>query len=132
VSELISIVTLEILSSASLTVFSIFSAASFIDPKSGLPDLSSTISARLRRLLSWIRRRLRAIILHQWKTTKKLNRVLRRTGWKEKVNMRMNKWRSSHSKAANYAIPNRFFEEMNLVDMTKYHHPLSKFPILDP
>ncbi|PIJ60988.1 hypothetical protein V513_11670, partial [Mesotoga sp. H07.pep.5.3] len=65
-------------------------------------------------------------------TTKKLNRVLRRTGWKEKVNMRMNKWRSSHSKAANYAIPNRFFEEMNLVDMTKYHHPLSKFPILDP
>ncbi|CCU84709.1 hypothetical protein PHOSAC3_90762 [Mesotoga infera] len=21
---------------------------------------------------------------------------------------------------------------MNLVDMTKYHHPLSKFPILDP
>mgnify|MGYP002350609747 FL=1 len=86
----------------------------------------------LRGLLSWIRRRLRAIILHQWKTTKKLNRVLRRTGWKEKVNMRMNKWRSSHSKAANYAIPNRFFEEMNLVDMTKYHHPLSKFPILDP
>ena len=91
-------------------------------------DLQST----LRGLLSWIRRRLRAIILHQWKSTKKLNRVLRRAGWEEKVNLRMNKWRSSHTKAVNYAIPNRFFEEMNLFDMTSYHHPLSKYPILDP
>ena len=91
-------------------------------------DLQST----LRGLLSWIRRRLRAIILHQWKSTKKLNRVLRRAGWEEKVNLRMNKWRSSHTKAVNYAIPNRFFEEMNLFDMTSYYHPLSKYPILDP
>ena len=36
------------------------------------------------------------------------------------------------TKGTNYAIPNRFFEEINLVDMTKYHHPLSKYPILDP
>lgn len=86
----------------------------------------------LRGLMGWIRRRLRATILYQWKTPKKLNRILRKIGWKEEVNLDMRRWKASNCKPVNMAIPNRFFNSIGLVDMTKYIHPLSKYPILNP
>ncbi len=73
----------------------------------------------LRRLLSWIRRRLRAKQLRLWKFNKKLHRKLRQLGYKGSfMKMEMNSWRNSKCQYANMTLPNNFFRSMGLYDMS--------------
>ena len=69
-------------------------------------------------LMSWIRRRLRAIQLKQWKKPAKLHRRLRQLGYKgDFKNIKMSSWRSARSPLANFAMPKQYFTDMGLFDM---------------
>ncbi len=71
-----------------------------------------------KTLMSWIRRRLRAIQLKQWKKPAKLHRKLRQLGYKGYFKkIKMNSWRNAGSPLAHMAMPNVSFTEMGLFDM---------------
>lgn len=70
-------------------------------------------------LMQWIRRRLRAKQLSLWKKPKRLHRRLRQLGYKGEFDaIKMNSWRNSASNLAHYAIPNSYFREMGLFEMS--------------
>ncbi len=61
----------------------------------------------LQRLSSWIRRRLRAIQLNQWKKPKRLHRRLRQLGYTGEFDLiRMNSWANAACPLSHYAISN--------------------------
>lgn len=76
---------------------------------------------------SWIRRRLRAVQLRSWRKVRKLHREMRRRGYKRELpGLRMQAWRSSRAHAAQFAMPNKWFDEIGLCSLfTLYneHHP---------
>jgi len=60
----------------------------------------------LKTLMGWIRRRLRAIQMTQWKRPSRLHRRLRQLGFKPPFKwIKMRSWRNAASPLANYAIP---------------------------
>ncbi|HMA60599.1 MAG TPA: group II intron reverse transcriptase/maturase [Halanaerobiales bacterium] len=70
------------------------------------------------RLMEWIRRRLRMMIMKAWKSWKPLHKQLRRKGYKgnfEKISM--SRWRNSNSPLVNMALTNTWFEENGLYNM---------------
>jgi len=70
-------------------------------------------------LMSWIRRRLRAKQLALWKKPQRLHRRLRQLGYHgDFPKMRMRRWRSSRSPQASYSMPNAWFAEQGLFDLT--------------
>lgn len=72
----------------------------------------------LKRLSSWIRRRLRAVQLRQWKKPKRLHRWLKQHGYKPPFRyIKMNSWRNAASPLASFAMPNLWFEEQGLYAM---------------
>src|SRR5690625_945709 len=75
----------------------------------------------LQDMMGWIRRRLRMKQMREWKSWKALHRALRRNGYRgefEKISMR--RWRNSASPLLSMALPNKWFDQMGLVDLTKY------------
>jgi group II intron reverse transcriptase/maturase len=80
-----------------------------------------------RELDAWIRRRLRMVQMRSWRKARKLNREMRRRGWKgELLLIRMTAWRNSKSQQAHYAMPNQWFKELglcSLVDLYNEQHP---------
>jgi RNA-directed DNA polymerase len=78
------------------------------------------VKGRFRELDAWIRRRLRAVQLRSWRKVRKLHREMRRRGWngRDMPGLRMTAWRSSHSTYAQYAMPNKWFEEIGLCSLT--------------
>lgn len=81
--------------------------------------------ANIKRLLtdtmSWIRRRLRMKKMREWKSWKGLHKQLRRLGYKgefEKISMY--RWRNSMTVPVHLALPNSWFEQKGLIDLTKY------------
>ena len=61
----------------------------------------------LRKLASWVRRRLRAIQLNQWKKPARLHRRLRQLGYTGEFDfIRMDSWANAASPLSHYAIPN--------------------------
>lgn len=73
----------------------------------------------LEKLDGWIRRRLRAYIWAQWKTSKNRLKELRRRGVKGKIarstaGSSKGPWRIGRCQAVNYALPNRFFDKIGL------------------
>lgn len=71
------------------------------------------------RLMQWIRRRLRCIQLVHWKRPVRLHRRLRQLGYKGRFkSIKMASWRSSASPLASYAIPNAWFDEQGLFNLT--------------
>lgn len=73
-------------------------------------------------LMAWIRRRLRAVQLKSWKRPSRLHRRLRQLGYNGKFkHIKMNNWRNSGSPLAHYAMPNKWFEELKLFDLTTLH-----------
>jgi len=71
-----------------------------------------------RSLMSWIRRRLRAIQLKQWKKPAKLHRRLRQLGYKgDFKKIKMSSWCSARSPLASLAMPNQYFADIGLFDM---------------
>ena len=73
----------------------------------------------LRSLMSWLRRRLRAIQMKLWKKPAKLHRRLRQLGYKGKFKaIKMASWRNASCQLAHMAMPNKWFKELGL-----YHPP---------
>jgi RNA-directed DNA polymerase len=71
------------------------------------------------RLMSWIRRRLRAKQLALWKKPSRLHRRLRQLGYRgDFPKMHMRRWRNSRSPQASYAIPNGWLTEQGLFDLS--------------
>jgi len=70
------------------------------------------------KMMSWIRRRLRAIQLKLWKKPRRLHRRLRQMGYRSSFCLiKMTSWRNSASNQANYAMPNKWFEELGLFNL---------------
>lgn len=73
-----------------------------------------------KEIMPWVRRRLRAIQLKLWKKPERLHRRLRQLGYMgSHLKIRMNSWRNSSCKQACMAMPNIWFVEMGLFDMSR-------------
>ena len=71
-------------------------------------------------IAGWIRRRLRMKKMKEWKSYKSLHKTLRRNGYKgEFKKIRMSRWRNSASPLLSMALPNSWFDEIKLFDMSK-------------
>lgn len=72
-------------------------------------------------LMQWIRRRLRMIRMKQWKSYKAMHKELRRKGMhhflKEKMDVR--RWKNSKVHVIHMMMPNSYFDELGLYDLTK-------------
>jgi len=71
-------------------------------------------------LIKWIRRRLRMKQMKEWKSYKSLHKTLRKMGYKgtfKKISM--TRWRNSASPLVCMALPNKWFDEIKLFDMSK-------------
>jgi len=72
-----------------------------------------------RELAEWIRRRLRGVQLKLWKKATKLHRRLKQLNYKPPFDfINMNSWRNAGSPLANYAMPNKWFEEVGLYSIS--------------
>lgn len=81
----------------------------------------ANIKTLIKDVMQWIRRRLRMIQIRHWKTYKAMHKEMRKQGIKgtgEK--MAMNKWKNSAVHIIHMLLPNNFFEELGLIDLTKY------------
>ena len=77
-------------------------------------------SKQFRDLSRWVRRRLRAKQLKLWKKPKRLHRRLRQLGYKGEFKaIKMSSWRNAGSALANYAMPNEWFRELGLFDLSR-------------
>lgn len=74
-----------------------------------------------RELMSWIRRRLRMIKIRQWKTYKAMHKEIRRKGFTgyDKVKMDVRRWKNSKVHIIHMLMPNSYFEELGLYDLTQ-------------
>ncbi len=76
--------------------------------------------ARFRDLSRWVRRRLGAKQLKLWKKPKRLHRRLRRLGCVGEFKaIKMSSWRNAGSALANYAMPNEWFRELGLFELSR-------------
>jgi len=70
-------------------------------------------------LMKWIRRRLRAIQLNLWKKPRRLHRRLRQLGYTGDYKLiRMSGWRNSSCVLACMAMPNTWFKEIGLFQIS--------------
>lgn len=74
-----------------------------------------------RAMSGWIRRRLRAIQLSQWKQSRRLHRRLKQLGYSPPFkHIKMRSWRNARSPLASFSMPNYWFhDELGLVDLDK-------------
>lgn len=71
-------------------------------------------------LMGWIRRRLRMKKMREWKSWKAIHGALRARGYKgslEKISM--NQLRNSASPVQNLALPNKWSDEIGLINLAK-------------
>lgn len=75
--------------------------------------------SELTGLMTWIRRRLRAIQLRLWKKPQRLHRRLRQLGYKGEFKaIKMNSWANAASPLSHYALPNSYLHgELGLFDL---------------
>lgn len=77
--------------------------------------------SRLQAMMQWIRRRLRMKQLREWKSWKALHKALRRNGhWGDFAKISMRRWRNSASPLVSMALPNRWLDQLGLIDLCKY------------
>jgi hypothetical protein len=76
--------------------------------------------SQLRDLSQWVRRRLRAKQLKLWKKPRRLHRRLRQLGYQGEFKaIKMSSWRNAGSALANYAMPNAWFRELGLFELSR-------------
>lgn len=81
----------------------------------------ANIKTLLKDLMGWIRRRLRMIKIRHWKTYKAMHKEMRKQGIKGNgERMSMYKWKNSNVHIVHMLLPNKFFEELGLIDLIKY------------
>ena len=72
----------------------------------------------LKQLAGWIRRRLRAVQLNLWKKPSRLHRRLKQVNYKPPFKfIKMNSWRNSRSPLSSFAMPNSWFEGLDLYNI---------------
>lgn len=72
------------------------------------------------RVMQWIRRRLRAKQLAQWKRPKRLHRRLRQLGYKgDFMAIRMKSWRNAASPLVSMALPNTYLDKLGLFNLAR-------------
>ncbi|NLN19368.1 MAG: group II intron reverse transcriptase/maturase, partial [Firmicutes bacterium] len=75
----------------------------------------------LQAMMQWIRRRLRMKQLREWKSWKALHKALRRNGhWGDFDKISMRRWRNSASPLVSMALPNRWLDQLGLIDLCQY------------
>lgn len=75
----------------------------------------------LAEIMQWLRRRLRMKKMKEWKTWKALHKELRRRGYHGRFErISVTTWRNSVSPLVHLALPDKWFKEMGLVDLTTY------------
>jgi group II intron reverse transcriptase/maturase len=75
---------------------------------------------QFREISRWVRRRLRAKQLKLWKRPKRLHRRLRQLGYQGEFKaIKMSSWRNAGSPLANYAMPNQWFKELGLFELSR-------------
>jgi len=75
-------------------------------------------SGEFKRIAQWLRRRLRSVQLKLWKKPKRLHRKLKQRGYKPPFKyIAMTNWRNAASPLASYAMPNKWFDELGLVNL---------------
>jgi RNA-directed DNA polymerase len=80
----------------------------------------ANISSKLKGLMPWIRRRLRAVQLKLWKKPSRLHRRLKQLKYQPPFRfIQMNRWRNSASPLSSYAMPNSWFDELGLYRIDK-------------
>jgi hypothetical protein len=73
---------------------------------------------QFRNLMSWVRRRLRMMIMVSWKSWKGLHKQLHRVGYQgsfEKISV--TRWRNSGCQLVHMALPNSYFDDIFLFNM---------------
>ena len=75
----------------------------------------------LQETMKWIRRRLRMKQMREWKSWKALHRALRQNGYDgDYKRISMFRWRNSASPLLSMALPNSWFDQTGLIDLTQY------------
>lgn len=81
----------------------------------------ANIKSLITDLMKWIRRRLRMIKLRQWRSYKAMHKEMRKQGIKGNgEKMAVTKWKNSNIHIVHMLLPNKLFEDLNLIDLTKY------------
>lgn len=81
----------------------------------------ANIKSLIADLMGWIRRRLRMIKMKQWKTYKAMHKEMRKQGIKGNgEKMAVTKWKNSNVHIIHRLLPNKLFEDLGLIDLTKY------------
>lgn len=81
----------------------------------------ANIKGLTRDLMGWIRRRLRMIKMKQWKTYKAMHKEMRKLGIKGNgMKMAVRKWKNSNVHIIHQILPNKYFEDLGLIDMQTY------------
>jgi len=82
---------------------------------------AANIKNLLRNLMGWIRRRLRMIKIRHWKSYKAMHKEMRKQGIKMNgKKMSIYKWKNSNAHIVHMLLPNKLFDDLGLIDLTKY------------
>lgn len=87
---------------------------------SGNTAAFSAIDEILQKLLG-VATEDRMIRMKQWKTYKKMHKEMRRLGYPIKEKMAVWKWKNSKVQIIHQLMPNKYFDDLGLVDITKYN-----------
>lgn len=82
-------------------------------------------AANIKRLIEdfmgWLRRRLRMVKMKQWKTYKAMHKEMRKLGIKGNgLKMAVAKWKNSNVHIIHQMLPNKYFDDLGLIDLQKY------------
>ena len=81
----------------------------------------ANIKALIKELMGWIRRRLRMIKIRHWKSYKAMHKEMRKQGIKGNgEKMSIYKWKNSNAHIVYMLLPNKLFDDLGLIDLTKY------------
>jgi len=81
----------------------------------------ANIKKLAERIMGWIRRRLRMVKMKQWKSHKAMHKEMRKLGIKgNELKMAVTKWKNSKVHIIHQILPNKYFEDLSLIDMHKY------------
>jgi len=81
----------------------------------------ANIKGFIRGFMGWLRRRLRMIKMKQWKTYKAMHKEMRKLGIKGNgLKMAVVKWKNSNVHIIHQILPNKYFEELGLIDIGTY------------
>ncbi|HZJ83740.1 MAG TPA: group II intron reverse transcriptase/maturase [Clostridia bacterium] len=70
--------------------------------------------------MGWIRRRLRMIKMVQWKTYKPMHKLMKKKGYRKKEKMDVKRWKNSKTQIIHMLLPNKYFEELGLINLCNY------------